>query len=299
MAVRKMGQAGKVEEGGRSNSFSSLFRSAKISDAQFKRFSELIYQKVGIYLKPEKKELLNARLGKRLRACQISSFKEYYDFVVNDSSGNELVHLIDCVSTNFTSFFREHAHFDFLSAKALPAVIHNKKNKNDGIVIWSAACSSGEEPYTLGMVLEEYLIKNPGRQYGIIATDISTKVLSQAEKGVYAMDRVDKMSKDLLGKYFQKGVGKSGGLVKVKKNLREMISFMRLNLMDDFQWQRPIDIIFCRNVMIYFDKATQEKLINKFYRCLVPGGFLFIGHSESIASLHHYFKQVLAAVYQK
>ena len=294
-----MKRANKKEIDADAGPYASMFQTVKISDAQFKKFSELIYQKAGIHLKPEKKELLNARLGKRLRACQAGSFKEYYDLVVNDKSGQELIHLIDSVSTNFTSFFREQAHFDFLTNHALPAILQNKPHTDKEVLIWSAACSSGEEPYTLAMVLGEYLSKYSDWDYRIIATDISTKVLSSAERGIYAMERVNKVPREILQKYFQKGVGRSTGFVKIKKDLQRMITFRRLNLMDEFNWEKPFDIIFCRNAMIYFDKVTQQKLIDKFYQWLAPGGFMCIGHSESLSGLQHGFKQLVAATYQK
>ncbi|MDH3393916.1 MAG: protein-glutamate O-methyltransferase CheR, partial [Desulfobulbaceae bacterium] len=169
------------------------FNSAKLTDAQFAKFSSLIYAKCGIHLKPEKKELLNARLGKRLRATGIDSFKVYYEYVTHDTSGDELVQLIDSVSTNFTSFFREIAHFDYLTSTVLPTYLAENRGKGQGITVWSAACSSGEEPYTLAMVLEDFATSNPGMQYRIRATDISTKVLAQARQAVYPEERVAKV----------------------------------------------------------------------------------------------------------
>lgn len=276
-----------------------VFNSAKLTDAQFSKFSALIYAKCGIHLKPEKKELLNARLGKRLRATGIDSFKAYYEYVTHDTSGAELVHLIDSVSTNFTSFFRENAHFDYLSSTVLPAYLAENRGSGQGITIWSAACSSGEEPYTLAMVLEAFVSSNPGMQYRIRATDISTKVLALARQAVYPEDRVAKVPPQFLKRFFQKGVGKSAGFVRVKEQLRRKVSFERFNLMDELPCQESLDIIFCRNVMIYFNSATQQALVDKFYRCLAPGGHLFIGHSESLTSINHKFAQVASTAYRK
>ncbi len=171
-------------------------------------------------------------------------------------------------------------------------------NKNP-LRIWSAACSSGEEPYTLAMVLEEYFLRHPGRGYRILATDISTRVLEQARKGVYPAERMDKVPEQFLRRYFQRGVGKSTGYFRVKAAIRERITFQHLNLMERFPWQHEMDVIFCRNVMIYFDRQTQQQLVQKFYDALVPGGFLLIGHSESISSLSHHFHQLEATVFQK
>jgi chemotaxis protein methyltransferase CheR len=275
-----------------------VFQNAKLTDAQFQKFSELIFRQAGIHLKPEKKELLNTRIGKRLRACGIDSFRTYYDLVINDRTGTELVHLIDCVSTNFTSFFREHSHFDFLRSTILPQFAAEHRGRQE-MALWSAACSSGEEPYTLAMVLEEFQRQEPAFRYRIMATDISTRVLAQAERGIYAQDRVEKVPAELLRRYFQKGNGQSAGYVKVKEQLIRRISFRRFNLMDEFPWREELHVIFCRNVMIYFNRPTQEELVNKFHRCLAPGGYLFIGHSESLASLRHEFKQVASTAYRK
>ncbi len=276
-----------------------VFDSAKLTDAQFSKFSALIFAKCGIHLKSEKKELLNARLGKRLRATGIDSFKDYYEYVTRDQSGTELVHLIDSVSTNFTSFFRENAHFDYMTNVVLPAYHAENRGRGQGLSIWSAACSSGEEPYTLAMVMEDFIAQNPGMQYRIKATDISTKVLALAQRGVYPEDRVAKVPPAFLKRFFQKGVGKSDGFVRIKEQLRRKVVFERFNLMDEMPCQESLDIIFCRNVMIYFNSATQQALVDKFYRCLAPGGHLFIGHSESLTSINHRFAQVASTAYRK
>ncbi|MBU0728827.1 MAG: protein-glutamate O-methyltransferase [Proteobacteria bacterium] len=274
------------------------FHLTKLTDSQFLKFSELVYEKTGIFLKPEKKELLNARLGKRLRACGINDFKNYYNFVMGDASGEELIHLIDSVSTNFTNFFREKAHFDFLKANVLPGYIKGARGKKQ-ISVWSAACSSGEEPYTLGMVLGDFFSRYQDWNFSILATDISTRVLSHGERGVYSLDRVAGIPENQLRLFFQKGTGKSSGQVKVKDSLRGLVTFRRFNLMDVFPWKESFDIIFCRNVMIYFNRETQQELISKFYGSLVPGGHLFIGHSESISGIKHGFKQIASTTYQK
>jgi len=277
----------------------SNIRYQQLNDGLFQKFSDLVYEKTGIFLKPEKKELLNARLGKRLRATGITSFKQYYEYVINDRSGDELVHLIDNVSTNFTSFFRENSHFEILSSTVLPAFVKEGRGKSKEILLWSSASSSGEEPYTMAMVVEDFVSRHPGMRYRIMATDISTRVLAQAKRGVYADERVIKVPTPFLKKYFQKGVGNSDGYVKVKDELRRMVHFDRFNLMGDFPWRAAIDVIFCRNVMIYFNRETQQELVSKFHEALTPGGYLFIGHSESISGLKHNFTQVDATAYMK
>ena len=265
-----------------------------MTEAEFTKFSTFIFAQTGIHLKAEKKELLNARLGKRLRFHKLSSFSDYFDYVMSDTSGDELVHLINSVSTNFTSFFREQAHFDFLTSSVLPGYAQSRSLK-----VWSSACSSGEEPYTLAMVIADYLKQCKGIQLSIMATDISTKVLAVAQKGIYSTDKVDKVPSDLLRRYFQKGVGKSTGYVKVKEELQRLTTFKRVNLMEPFPWKEKMDIIFCRNVMIYFTRETQQELAEKFYNSLAPGGYLFIGHSESLTSVTHRFQQAATTVYRK
>ncbi|HET98503.1 MAG TPA: protein-glutamate O-methyltransferase CheR [Desulfurivibrio alkaliphilus] len=274
------------------------FRKAQLSEAVFRKFSALVYQKTGIYLKAEKKELLNARLGKRLRALSMDSFSDYYDYVLNDTSGEELVQMIDVVSTNFTSFFRENSHFELLTSQVLPELASRGGGKKE-LVIWSAAASSGEEPYTIALVTEDFFADKPGWSYRILATDISTRVLAHARRGVYSLDRVAKVPQSYLKKYFQRGVGKAEGNVRVKEFLRRRISFERFNLMDNFPWNGGLDVIFCRNVMIYFNRETQQVLLNKFHQALAPGGYLFIGHSESISSLKHGFSQIASTAYRK
>ncbi len=268
----------------------------QLSNDLFEKFSSLVYANTGIFLKPEKRELLNARLGKRLRKCQIASFAEYYDYVQNDSSGKELIQLIDSVSTNFTSFFRENTHFEYLANTILPEFVGQGGGE---CKVWSAACSSGEEPYTLGIILNEFKAGHAGFRFSISATDISTKVLAQAQQGVYGMDRMQTVPSELLRRYFRKGKGKGQGYVKVKPELQKGLSFKRFNLMDQFPWQGELDVIFCRNVMIYFNRETQSQLVEKFYRCLKPGGYLLIGHSESLTSINTKFKQVATTTYKK
>ncbi|MEJ2363458.1 MAG: protein-glutamate O-methyltransferase CheR [Deltaproteobacteria bacterium] len=269
-----------------------------MNDALFNKFRALIYAKAGINLSPEKKELLHARLGKRLRACKIASYEKYYDLIVRDADGAELTHFINSISTNFTSFFRELNHFKVLEETLLPRLISRSGNRGP-LQIWSAACSSGEEPYTLAMVLEDYFQRNRGTGYRIVATDISTRVLNQARQGVYPADRMDKVPEYFLRRYFQRGVGKSTGYFRIKTAIRERITFQYFNLMERFPWQNEIDIIFCRNVMIYFDRKTQQQLVQKFYDALVVGGYLLIGHSESISSVSHRFHQIEATVFRK
>lgn len=278
-----------------------MIANARLSEVEFKKFSSFIYEHAGIFLKEEKKELLNARLTKRLRACNIASFSQYFDFVTSEAQQNgEFVHFLDAVSTNFTSFFREIAHFNYLSSTVLPLLVSDAHSSGrQELSFWSAASSSGEEPYTLAMVLDDFLRKVPGKKAHILATDISSRVLQKAVNAVYATEQVGNVPGDFVKRYFQKGLGMSAGKVKIKPVLRDIVKFQRFNLMHDFPWRNEMDVIFCRNVMIYFDKETQQRLVQKFFNCLRPGGYLFIGHSESIASIQHDFKQVEATTYRK
>ncbi|MEW6220752.1 MAG: protein-glutamate O-methyltransferase [Thermodesulfobacteriota bacterium] len=270
-----------------------------LTDEQFRKFSSLVYRLTGIYLRDEKKALLNARLSKRLRAGSFASFDDYFQYVTSDDSGQELVELINSVSTNFTSFFREQDHFDCLVQTVLPELTGRLRDHRRELTLWSAACSSGEEPYTMAMVLAEYFRQQPGWRYRITGTDISTRVLDRASRGVYSQDQISKVPRELLLRYFKKGVGRSEGLVKVREDLRRQVTFQRFNLMDPFPWTEAFDVIFCRNVMIYFDQATQQALIDKFHRALLPDGHLFIGHSESLTFIRHSFRQVATTVYRK
>ncbi|MEW6426782.1 MAG: protein-glutamate O-methyltransferase [Thermodesulfobacteriota bacterium] len=268
-----------------------------LDDNLFQKFRTLIYDQTGINLSSEKKELLNARLGKRLRACGLDSFTAYYELITSDRNGIEFTNFVDSVSTNYTSFFREQNHFTLLAERLLPEIIQ-RRSGGKPISIWSSACSSGEEPYTLAIVAQEALASSR-EKFQVFATDISTRVLAVAERGVYPMERVANVPREILKKYFLKGAGNSAGYVKVKPELRALIRFQHFNLMGPFPWRGEIDIVFCRNVMIYFDRETQTRLVNKFYDSLVAGGFLIIGHSESISSLNHRFRQVEATVFQK
>lgn len=275
---------------------------AAMSDREFSHFAEFIYDKCGIKMPPAKKTMLEARLQKRLRVLGIGSFHEYADYLFSrEGQGLELIHLIDVVTTNKTDFFREPAHFDYLVSTALPTLAESRGvGFRKGLSLWSAGCSSGEEPYTLAMVLSEFAEQNQGFSYNILATDICTTVLDKAKTAVYPEERVEPVSLPLKRKYLLRGKDRQSGLVRIVPELRNRIRFRRLNFMDDdFGMREPMDIIFCRNVVIYFDKRTQERLLNKFARHLIPGGYLFMGHSETLSGLDVPFVQVASTVYRK
>lgn len=269
---------------------------ADLSDRDFRRFSNLVYEKCGINLHNGKKALVHTRLGKRLRDGGFRDFDDYYRFVRERDNQEELVQLLDAISTNLTSFFREEKHFAFLREQLFPSYVKRKQKR---IRVWSAGCSSGEEPYSLAMSFFEYFGLNGQVEIRIFASDISTKVLSKARTGVYGWDRVSNLKQPFLKQYFQTGTGRQAGNVRVKEFVRERITFERINLMEPFPFGEEFDVIFCRNVMIYFDKKTQERLVNKFHDLLVDGGYLFIGLSESLTGVNHPLRYIVPTVYKK
>ncbi len=273
-------------------------------DHEFEQFSAFIYEEAGIKMPPAKKTLLEARLQKRLKALGLQSFKEYADLVFSEAGREqEIVHLIDVITTNKTDFFREPHHFDFLTKEAIPAMQKLRgagESSLNPFRIWSAGCSTGEEPYTMAMVLAEYAETNTGFRFSITASDICTQVLRTAANGVYVEERTDTIPLPLKKKYLLRSKDKTKGVVRIIPALRSLVSFKRVNFMDDhFGIQERQDVIFCRNVIIYFDKQTQATLMKKFHRQLHPGGYLFIGHSETLNGLDVPFKQVGNTVYRK
>ena len=270
----------------------------ELSDNDFYRFCQLVHQHAGIHLTSQKKELVRARLMKILRQRGLNSFREYYDQVLNDGSGAELTYFLDALSTNQTAFWREPKHFQFLAEEILPAWPAERRQPLRAN-FWSAGCSSGEEPYTLAFLVMEAFPGEDLSRVRIFASDLNTQVLAHAEQGIYPLSRLEPLPADWRRRYFQKGVGDRQGFVRVKPEVRRLLQFFRFNLMDAFPFQERMDIIFCRNVMIYFEKETQVKLVEKFHYCLRPGGFLFIGHSESLCNHQHQFRYIKPTIYQK
>ena len=266
-----------------------------ITPKEFEQFRALIYQECGISLNESKKTLLVSRLSKRLRTLELDSFQEYYDMVSGQTESDEFTLLLDLVSTNKTDFFREPKHFDFLREEIMPTLQSSRR-----IRVWSSASSSGEEPYTIAMTLYDS-VPDPDRwDFKILASDISTRVLARAASGVYEDERVRELPPDVVTRHFLKGKGERAGMIKVKPHLTQMVRYRRINLMDEtFPIKAPLDLIFCRNVMIYFDDETRERLVNRFSDALSPGGFLFIGHSESLSALKVKLRYVKPAVYEK
>ncbi len=279
------------------------YQDASMSDRDFRRFSTLIYEQSGINLVPEKKTMLTGRLRKRLRDLSMDSFGEYYAFVSSgQGQANEMVRMINVVSTNKTEFFRESKHFDMLKKIVLPDLIETGKwRPGRSLNVWSAGCSTGQEPYTIAMVLSEYAADNRSGDFSILASDISTRVLDTAAKGIYPVSTVAPVASDLRRKYFMRGKTGREGFCRIVPELRRCVQFRRINLNEgnDFGIRKQLDVIFCRNVIIYFDRETQRKLFKKFYDQLAPGGYLFIGHSETLHGVNDQFKVVGSATYVK
>lgn len=267
-------------------------------DSEFDFIRSLVYERSRINLSPDKRQLVSARLGKRLRATNLATVGEYCRLLKSMDATEELSHLIDAISTNHTFFFREMAHFDFLREKALPELTTRARAERwNRLRIWSAACSSGEEPYSIAMTLAENV---PTLPWQIEATDISHRILKKAVAGIYNQENVSRLPLAQVRTHLQRGVGPQEGNFRVKTRLRERVNFQHLNLLDgEPPFSEPFQIIFCRNVMIYFDRATQEELVARLSRKLVPGGYLFVGHSESLTHLKQPLRAVRPAVYQK
>jgi chemotaxis protein methyltransferase CheR len=257
----------------------------------FEKFRRLAYDKFGLNLSDAKQQLVAARLGKKLREMNLPSYEAYYDLVQKDRSGESLIALIDALATNHTSFLREASHFDFLIKNVLPSL-----RKRASIDVWSVPCSTGEEPYSIAVTMLEQLGAPPRPALRIRGTDISTRALAVAKKGAYAADRLGSMPAPLVRKYFAET---APGSFQIRPEIARMIEFDRGNLIEPMRATRSFPIIFCRNVMIYFDKPTQERVVTNLAQFLEPGGYLLIGHSESLMGVRHSLHYVQPAVYRK
>lgn len=265
-----------------------------LKDREFAKIRRLAYDTFGLDLRAGKETLVSVRLGKQIRNSGCRSFDEYYQRVVADSTGESLINLIDALTTNHTSFFREPPHFEFLRKTFL-----SERRNRGSIDIWSAACSTGEEPYSIAMcILEELGAVAPGR-VRILATDISTRVLAAAEMGIYPAERFEGLSTMQLRRCWLRGEGDWAGSYRAKQELRALVEFRRLNLLEPASQIGHFPLIFCRNVMIYFDKPTQQRVVESLTGCLEPGGYLLTGHAESLTGIEHGLKYVQPAVYRK
>lgn len=271
----------------------ALFSECEISPAQFARVTQVLHEHAGIRMREGKEGLVRARLAKRLRKLGLPDFDAYLDFVEKEPSRREFAEMIDALTTNKTSFLRESSHFDYLRDSVF-------STHTGPLRIWSAGCSSGEEPYTLAMLCNDSFADISKRDVKILATDLSHRVLATAKAAAYAADIMSDVPASWLQKYWTRTRDAQGrDVYEAGPSLRRLVHFAKLNLMERWPMQGPFDAILCRNVMIYFDKATQQQLVERYWALLRPGGHLFVGHSESLTGLTHRFRYVQPAVYVK
>ena len=269
----------------------------ELSEQDLQAIAQFVYARSGIALHEGKRALVTARLQKHVRAGGFRTFGEYLRFVEEDESGDELVELLDAIATNHTSFFREPQHFDVLAQVALPDLMAGGRSTR--LHAWSAGCATGEEPYSLAMTLIDTLPPDWLPAARVFASDLSATALKQAKSGIYRMDRLALLSHDVIRRHFEKGLGAQTGLARVNARAQQLVSFGRLNLVDVTDLGQRFAIIFCRNVMIYFDRAMQQRVAAMLERHLVPGGYLFLSHAETLTGVVHSLHQVAPAVYQR
>jgi chemotaxis protein methyltransferase CheR len=270
-----------------------------ISARDYARLCKLIYAEAGITLGAEKKTMLEGRIKRRVKALNLLTYTQYCEYLFGQEGlKDEIVHLIDVVTTNKTDFFREPGHFDYLVDKALPELAVSLAGRQ--FTIWSAGCSTGEEPYTMAIVLSEYALTHPGFRFRVMASDISNIVLAKAELGVYSNDLVAPVAPALRRKYFMRSREPGSEQVRVVPELRRSVEFRRLNFMDaDYGVAEKAYAIFCRNVIIYFDRPTQERILQKLSNCLAPGGYMFVGHAETLHDMDLPLTPVAPALYRR
>ena len=270
----------------------------ELTDRDLTTIRRLVYEQAGIALHSGKGALVSARLQKRLRAGGFRSFREYIRYVQADTSGDELTALLDAIATNHTAFYREPQHFDILRDVVLPPLVA-RATRGASIDGWSAACATGEEAYTIGMALVDRLGVEAPTRVRLLASDLSTKALAAARAGVYKTQRIRDLPLELARRYFERAPDLPAGCVRVVEALRRLVEFRQINLLDVTRPARSFDFIFCRNVMIYFDRPVQQRVVQALERRLAPGGYLFISHSESLTSIQHGLTWIAPAVYRR
>lgn len=265
-----------------------------VQPGEFRKIQALTYEIAGIDLREGKEALVGARLHKRMRELGLNDVASYLRMVETDRTGLELAALIDALTTNFTSFLREPQHFEFMRSVMLPELAARPSFR-----IWSAGCATGEEPYSILFHLVQALGERRASDVELMASDISTRALAAAGSGIYPAARLRELPDAWHKRFFQRGVAAQDGMVRVREEWRKRIHFQRVNLMEEFSSLPKFSIIFCRNVMIYFDKQTQQRLVRRFAAQLEPGGWLLIGHSEGLMGMEHELTYVVPAVYRK
>jgi chemotaxis protein methyltransferase CheR len=268
-----------------------LLNPVELKASQFEKICNIVYRLSGIRLSSGKEALVKSRLTKRLRALNLETIEDYIAYLESKKGTIELDYMIDAMTTNKTNFFRESAHFKFLSDNILPYLDDRK------LRFWSAACSTGEEPYSLAMLLNDKIRNIEKKDVKILATDISATCLAKARRSVYEQSSMNGIPSQYLRRYFKKAGDNPSALFQLKDEIVRMVQVSCLNLMKAWPMKGRFNVIFCRNVMIYFDKKTQEKLVNRFWDYIAPGGYLFVGHSESLSSISHKFSYIQPAVY--
>jgi chemotaxis protein methyltransferase CheR len=270
----------------------------RITRDDMEKIAGLVYANSGIALRPELKEaMVVARLQRRLRNCGFETFTDYLEHVEGDQSGGELRLLVDALTTNHTGFMREPQHFEYLASVVVPPLLASSAARP--ILAWSAACATGEEPYTMAVTLLECIPAAQHDRIRILASDLATHALDTARAGVYPIDRVSEVPQELLRRYFERGMGEQSGLARVKRPVRTLVDFRRLNLMAIESLGHTFDFIFCRNVMFYFDRPARQRVVTMLERHLVPGGYLFVSHSESLSEVQHDLRRCVPGVYQR
>jgi len=274
----------------------------EMNDKIFHRLTSYIYDEMGIKMGENKRVMLQARLAKRIRIVQLDSFEAYCTYLFsNEGQREELASFIHEVTTNKTDFYREPNHFTYLTEQALPTLFHEgRRCQRRPLRVWSSACSTGEEPYTLAMFLHEYEARNQGFSYTVLATDISTTVLREAKDAIYDVRKIDPIPPPIRKKYILRSKNKESQMVRIAPELRARVEFRWTNLKEPKLTAREMmDVIFCRNVIIYFDQPTQELVLNNLCKQLVPGGFIFMGHSENLNGLNVPLVQIAPTIYRK
>lgn len=274
-----------------------LGREFDFTDSHFSQIRQFVTAQTGIVLADAKKDMVYGRLSKRVRKAFAGNFDDFCH-AITDGDLDEQDFLINAITTNLTAFFRENHHFEYLRDRVVPELLKQNKSTKK-IRIWSAGCSTGEEPYSIAIALREAIPHSSDWDIKILATDLDANVVAHGQEGIYTFERVHDLDARRQRKWFQRGKDDNAGLVRVKPELRDMIHFKRLNLLHDWPMKGPFDVIFCRNVVIYFDKKTQTELFERYANILIPGGHLFIGHSESLYKVSDRYTSLGHTIYQQ
>jgi len=273
-------------------------RDYELTEREFNQIRKLVIEHTGISLSDAKRNLVYSRLSKRLRQMQLGDFRSYIKLLESPEGADELANFTNAITTNLTSFFREEHHFDYLKGTVLPQLMRENAGTKK-IRIWSAGCSTGEEPYSIAMAIREVISESADWDIRILATDLDTNVLARASAGVYALERLNNVSKPRIKRWFLRGKGDNSGSVKICSALRNMITFKQLNLMNDWPIKNQFDVLFCRNVVIYFDKPTQKILFSRYYHHIKDTGHMFLGHSETLYKVSDQFELIGQTIYKK